>query len=118
VSAPDVQLDVDGPAAPPRSNGELIFEAPWESRVFGVTMALFERGLFSWDDFRVRLIAEILRWEQDAERGHHDAASWSYYARWQSALESLLADKGLCPPDELAARRDALARRPAGHDHR
>ena len=36
-------LDAEGPAAPPRSNGELVFEAPWEARLFGVTM--IEKGV-------------------------------------------------------------------------
>ena len=40
-------LDSDGPAAPPRRNGELAFEAPWESRLFGVTMALVRSGVFA-----------------------------------------------------------------------
>ncbi|MFD9651474.1 hypothetical protein [Streptomyces mirabilis] len=31
MSAP---LDIEGPAAPPRSNGELVFAEPWESRAF------------------------------------------------------------------------------------
>lgn len=31
MSAP---LDVDGPAAPPRANGELVFAEPWESRAW------------------------------------------------------------------------------------
>ena len=35
---------VDGPAAPPRSNGELVFAEPWESRAFGVAVALARRG--------------------------------------------------------------------------
>ena len=26
------ELDLDGPSAPPRSNGALVFEEPWESR--------------------------------------------------------------------------------------
>ena len=42
-------LDVEGPAAPTRRNGELVFDAPWQSRLFGVTMALRERDLFAWD---------------------------------------------------------------------
>ena len=33
-----------GAAAPPRSNGELVFEAPWESRSFGMAVALSEPG--------------------------------------------------------------------------
>ena len=32
------------PAAPPRRNGELVFEVPWESRAFGVALALCEAG--------------------------------------------------------------------------
>ena len=39
-------LDQEGPAAPPRTNGELVFELPWESRVFGLTMSLYEAGQF------------------------------------------------------------------------
>jgi nitrile hydratase accessory protein len=119
VSVPPAtpDLDVDGAAAPPRSNGELVFEAPWESRVFGVTMALFEGGAFKWEEFRERLIAEIDRWEHDAEAGRKSAGDWCYYACWQAALESLLADKGLCDPAELESRSDAYAQRPPGHDH-
>lgn len=106
-------LDLAGPAAPPRRNGELVFEAPWESRLFGLTLALCEAGLFEWEEFRRLLIEEI---------GAFDAAgaapeSWSYYARWAAAFERLLAAKGLCAPAELEARARALAARPAGHDH-
>jgi nitrile hydratase accessory protein len=103
-------IALEGSLAPPRRNGELVFAAPWESRVFGITVALYERGLFAWDDFRERLIAEIAR----AERSH---AEWSYYACWQAALETLLHAKGLCPAGALDARADELAARPAGHDH-
>jgi len=99
--------------APPRRNGELVFEAPWESRVFGLAAVLRDRGLFAWDEFRVCLIAEIADWER--QRGAGEA--WSYYARWQAALERLLAQKGVCSPGELEERERALVARPAGHDH-
>lgn len=105
-------LDVEGAAAPPRQNGELVFASPWESRLFGITLALHERGLFDWEEFRAELIAEIARWEREA-----GAAAWSYYERWQTALERLLASKGLCGAAELDARAGELAARPAGHDH-
>jgi len=107
-------LDLAGQAAPPRRNGELVFAAPWESRLFGMTLALHEAGVFAWEEFRARLIAEIGGWE----RRHAAGEEWSYYARWQTALERLLADKGVCAPDEIAARARAFAARPAGHDHR
>jgi nitrile hydratase accessory protein len=105
-------LDVAGPAAPPRKNGELVFTAPWESRTFGMTVALHQQGVFEWDEFRDCLIAEIARWERDRPE-----TEWSYYARWQTALETLLARKGLCGGAELDAREHDLAARPAGHDH-
>ena len=41
---PDV-ASADAPAAPPRDNGELVFEAPWESRAFGVAVALHDAGV-------------------------------------------------------------------------
>ena len=49
-------LDTEGPAAPPRRNGELLFGAPWEGRLFGLTMALHRAGVFEWDEFRQLLI--------------------------------------------------------------
>lgn len=106
-------LDADGPAAPPRANGELVFEAPWESRVFGLTLALCERGTVAWEDFRRRLLDEIRRWERE----HPSGEPYRYYERWLAALETLLAERSLCETDELDALESALAARPAGHDH-
>lgn len=107
----EAALDTAGPAAPPRRNGELVFEAPWESRLFGLTMALHQAGVFAWEDFRQRLIEAIAEWRPEA-------GPWRYYERWQVALERLLATRGLCAPDELARRIAVLAARPPGHDHR
>jgi nitrile hydratase accessory protein len=109
----NAELDVDGPAAPPRRNGELVFQAPWESRLFGVTISLHRAGLFAWEEFRSLLIAEIGAWEKQ----RHAQAEWSYYERWAAALERLLAAKGLCAPGDLSRRILELERRPAGHDH-
>jgi nitrile hydratase accessory protein len=106
-------LPSDGPAAPPRQNGELIFATPWESRIFGVTVALFQHGHFAWREFQQALIDEIGAWE----RAHPDRAGWNYYERWQTALESLLVRKGLCAAADLDARAQTLAERPPGHDH-
>ena len=106
-------LDAEGPAAPPRRNGELVFEAPWESRLFGLTLSLHRAGLFAWEEFRALLIAEIRAWEAAG----HPQAEWSYYQRWQAAFEALLAAKGLCAPPELERRMRAFAARPGGHDH-
>lgn len=53
-----------GPFAPPRKSGELVFETPWEARVFGIAVSLCEQGFYQWDEFRRCLIAEIQDWEE------------------------------------------------------
>jgi nitrile hydratase accessory protein len=106
-------LSADSAAGPPRLNGELLFDAPWESRAFGLAAALRDRGIFDWDEFRVCLIAQIAGWEKQ----HAPDAVFSYYACWQRALVELLAQKGICSAHELEARERALAARPFGHDH-
>jgi len=116
MSERKVSFEVGGPLAPPRKNGELVFAAPWESRTFGMTVALHQQGVFEWDEFRDCLIAEIARWEREHGSGCPEA-EWSYYARWQAALETLLARKGVCGTTELEVRENDLAARPPGHDH-
>lgn len=114
-SRPAAVLDWEGPLSPPRRNGELVFDALWESRVFGLTMTLCEQGAFQWDEFRARLIAVIAEWDRTHEV--HDEG-YRYWDAWLRAFESLLAAKDLCTPAAVEARVATLAARPAGHDHR
>jgi nitrile hydratase accessory protein len=93
--------DAESAAAPPRSNGELVFEAPWESRAFGIAVALSERDAFEWERFRQRLIAEIGASERG---GRRSAEGWSYYERWLASLERLLLADGVLDEAEIDAR--------------
>jgi nitrile hydratase accessory protein len=112
-TAPPAVLDVDGPAAPPRSNGELVFAEPWESRAFGLAMALHAGDVFEWEEFRQQLIAAVA----EAERAPDAEEPWSYYRCWLIALERVLADHGVLSAEELRERARRLGARPAGHDH-
>ena len=49
----------------PRRNGELVFEAPWQARAFGIAVALCQEQGIEWDAFRSNLIDEIATWERD-----------------------------------------------------
>lgn len=106
-------LPVDGPAAPPRSNGELVFAEPWESRAFGLAFALYDGGHFTWDEFQAALITAIGDWERD----HPDRDDWSYYRCWLDALERLIEQRGLLATPEVEERIATLQQRPPGHDH-
>jgi len=110
---PAYLLDSAGPAAPPRDNGELVFAAPWESRAFGLALALNEAGLIDWEEFRQALIREIGDWEA----AHPSGEGWSYYGCWLRALERTASARGLVDPGALDERAALLAARPAGHDH-
>jgi nitrile hydratase accessory protein len=95
---PDRQIaDMEGTGALPRKNGELVFDAAWEARVFGMTISMHERQLFDWNEFRDELIEEI----GEADRAGSDS---TYSERWLQAFEHLLLEKGLISPEELAAR--------------
>ena len=111
---PTLELDVEGPAAPPRSNGELVFAAPWEGRAFGLAMALVDAGAISYETFRAELIEQIAAWEADPPAGE----SYSYYGCWLQALERVVDAAGLVPAEDLRERSAAFDARPAGHDHR
>lgn len=105
------ELDIEGPAAPPRSNGELVFAAPWESRAFGLAMALHDGGLFEWESFRQQLIAAVARAEAAG-------GEFSYYRCWLEALQTLLDLEGLVDLSSVEDRTAELACRPVGYDHR
>ena len=92
---------MEGAAALPRKNGELIFEAPWQGRAFGMALAVVERLAVSWSEFQKRLIASIA--------ARPDAP---YYESWVAALETLVVDYRLASSADV----DAASRRIAAED--
>jgi nitrile hydratase accessory protein len=95
--------NLDGTAALPRKNGELLFEAPWQGRAFGLAVVLNKKGAYGWNAFRTRLVEQITGGQP------------AYYENWLSALEILLVDRGLITRDDLlrrAAEYRALQRDP------
>jgi nitrile hydratase accessory protein len=125
-------LALTGAGAPPMANGELVFDAPWQGRVFGMARVLCEAGVFSWDEFRQRLISNIAIWEQQHseqlavhdERVHdqtvHDKPAYNEYVYYEIFLQSLsmlLANKNLYAEAELTVREAEFLARPHGHDH-
>ena len=94
----------------PRDNGELVFQAPWESRVFGLAVALHRGGAYAWGEFSANLAAEI---------AHADAAGdpERYYERWLAAFEELLLSRGLVDQAELTRELAIQAARDDHQDH-
>jgi nitrile hydratase accessory protein len=93
---------MDDAIAYPRSNGEPVFAAPWQSRAFGMVVALHKAGRYPWDEFKERLIVEIAAGRPaDAPI---DASE--YYYQWVRAFSRLVIETGLLDETELLARED------------
>jgi len=92
---------------------------------------LCEAGVFSWDEFRQRLISNIAIWEQQHseqpavhDEAVHDASVHDkpvynetvYYEIFLQSLSMLLANKKLYDEAELTVREAEYFARPHGHD--
>ena len=84
----------------PRDNGELVFEHPWQSRLFATTMALCDSGTIDYESFRSGLIAAI------------ESRPDEYWSSWQDALELLLAEADVIDTAELTVRAARFAEHP------
>lgn len=92
-STPGIPRDDDGP----------VFREPWEAQAFAMTLALHERGLFTWPEWSATLAEEIKRAQAE---GDPDSGE-TYYRHWLAALERLIAEKGVASRDMLTRYRDA-----------
>jgi len=82
-------------AAPlPRSNGELVFDEPWQGRALGLAVVSLERAGIPWAEFSRELGYAVGRHGYDPAEPAPDA----YYAAWLDALERTLRRAGVDVP--------------------
>ena len=94
--APGMPRDADGP----------VFREPWEAQAFAMTLALHERGLFSWVEWAEALAAQITA----AQAAGDPDAGDTYYRHWLAALERLVTAKGVASEETLGRYREAWDR--------
>lgn len=90
---PGIPRDTEGP----------VFREPWEAQAFAMTLALYDRGLFTWPEWAAVLAGEIRR---AREQGDPDTGD-TYYHHWLAALERIVADKGVTDARTLSRYHDA-----------
>lgn len=93
ISIPGVPRDVDGP----------VFREPWEAQAFAMTLALYERGLFTWNEWAAALSDEIKR----AQAAGDPDTGETYYTHWLNALERMVAEKQVTDTATLKRYHDA-----------
>ena len=92
-AVPSIPRDAEGP----------VFREPWEAQAFAMTLALHERGLFSWPEWAAMLGEDIKR----AQAAGDPDTGETYYRHWLNALERIVAAKGLADVRMLARYRHA-----------
>ena len=97
---------MSGEAALPRRNGELVFAEPWQSRAFGIAVALHAKVGFPWSEFQKKLIEAVAAAPPDESKDPTEI----YYRQWLTALERLVLEQGLVSGDELERRKRAIER--------
>jgi nitrile hydratase accessory protein len=93
---PGIPGDAEGP----------VFREPWEAQAFAMTLALHERGLFTWPQWAATLADEIKR----AQAAGDPDTGETYYHHWLATLERLVAEKGVTTRETLARYHDAWDR--------
>jgi coniferyl-aldehyde dehydrogenase len=90
----------------PRDESGPIFSQPWEAQAFAMTLALHERGLFTWSEWAQALGARIAAAQEEGDADLGD----TYYHHWIAALENLIAAKGAASIGELVRHQKAWHR--------
>jgi nitrile hydratase accessory protein len=90
---PSIPCDAEGP----------VFREPWEAQAFAMTLALHERGVFTWPQWAATLGAEIKR----AQAAGDPDTGETYYRHWLNALERLVAETGVADAAALARYQHA-----------
>ena len=93
AAVPGIPQDQDGP----------VFKEPWDAQAFAMTLALYDRGLFTWSEWAGTLADEIKR----AQAAGDPDTGETYYSHWLAALERLVAEKGVATTETLHRTRDA-----------
>jgi nitrile hydratase accessory protein len=108
VDSAPVDAAVAAAALPclPRNADGPVFREPWEAQAFALAVALHRRGLFGWGEWAAALGAEI----KAAQLAGDPDTGATYYRHWLSALERIVAAKGIADGAVLARHRDAWAR--------
>jgi nitrile hydratase accessory protein len=97
----------------PRDNDGPVFREPWEAQAFALALSLHERGVFSWTEWAATLGEEIKK----AQAAGDPDTGETYYRHWLTALERLVAAKGLADAQTLARTRAAWERACARTPH-
>jgi len=81
----------------PRNDTGPVFREPWEAEAFAMTLALYEKGVFTWPQWAEVLSDEITRAQT---QGDPDLGN-TYYSHWLAALERIVVEQDITSKQQL-----------------
>jgi nitrile hydratase accessory protein len=91
------------PQLPTSVDGEPVFPEPWAAEAFGITVHLYERGLFTWGEWAQALSAEL-------HKAGRAADGSDYFDCWVEALSGLLVSRGIADAADILALQHSWQR--------
>jgi nitrile hydratase accessory protein len=100
--------------ASPDVVSKLVFKHPWAARLFGLTLAIVEKGSFSIKEFQQAMFKSV----GDYEKAGSITDDTTYYTCWINALLGLLGEKNLTSEAAITElEREIRLRLETLHDH-
>jgi nitrile hydratase accessory protein len=78
-----------------------VFAEPWQAQAFAMTLALHDRGLFTWDQW-AQALSNCIKAAQGS--GDPDTGR-TYYQHWLAALEQVAIDARVFSVNQLEVRQ-------------
>ena len=86
-----------------KTEDQIVFQNPWHSQLFAITVQLSEKGNFSWKEF-VEVFGESLK-KQRSLSNNLDGSN-NYFSCWLDALEKILNIKKISNQKTLMLLKD------------
>ena len=75
-----------------KTEDQIVFQNPWHSQLFAITVQMSEKGNFSWKEF-VKVFGESLKKQRSLSKNLD--GSNDYFSCWLNALEEILILKNI-----------------------
>ena len=85
---------------------QIVFQNPWHSQLFAITVQMSEKGNFSWKEF-VEVFSETLKKQRSLSKNLD--GSNDYFSCWLNALEEILIIKNISNKDTLMLLKEDWA---------
>ncbi|CAD0186844.1 hypothetical protein RUESEDTHA_03755 [Ruegeria sp. THAF57] len=87
-----------------------LFQAPWQTRIFSLIVAMVQNRTFPWAAFQGRLADMITAMEQKELAQSADTVESRYFDCWLEAAEDTLIDQGLLTEQDVNNKIKSLGR--------